>query len=330
MSDCKRGITRREFLRNGAVGVGAVGAMGALGSCTKDVPVSEAKKPAMQMRVLGKTGLEVSVLSFGGGSQFLKNEDGVWEPMLERAIELGINYFDTSSGYQWGASMSSEERFGEILPKYRDKIVLSSKFEKRNVDECMKEIETSLKRMKTDYFDVLLLHSVEKDEDISAFEKGMYKEMVKLKEQGVARHIGFSSMNSSAKSKELIEKLDLDMAILAMNPTKYGDFAEVALPTAREKNVGVVAMKVMRDLVGEKATAKELISYVLSQEGVASAVIGHVGIETMEENVRLAIEAASEKATAFDCAGLENRLAHLSGPHALCWARPDYYDGMMC
>ena len=137
-------------------------------------------------------------------------------------------------------------------------------------------------------------------------------------------------MNSSAKSKELIEKLDIDMAILAMNPTKYGDFAEVALPVACQKNVGVVAMKVMRDLVGEKATAKELVAYALSQQGVASAVIGHVGIATMEENIRLAIEAGSAKATAFDCAGLENRLAHLSGPHALCWARPNYYDGMMC
>lgn len=328
MSDCKRGITRREFLRNGAVGVGAVSVIGGLGSCNKDAGVSDG--PAMPKRVLGKTGLEVSVLSFGGGSQFLKNEDGVWEPMLERAIELGINYFDTSSGYQWGAAMTSEERFGEILPKYRDKIVLSSKFEKRGVDECMKEIETSLKRMKTDYFDILMMHSVEKDEDLAAFENGMYKEMVKLKEQGVARHIGFSSMNSSAMSKELMEKLDVDMAILAMNPTKYGDFAEVALPVARAKNVGVVAMKVMRDLVGTDATAKELIGYALSQEGVASAVIGHVGIATMEENVRLAIELGGQKATAVDCAAMERRLAHLSGPHALCWARDDYFDGKMC
>ena len=137
-------------------------------------------------------------------------------------------------------------------------------------------------------------------------------------------------MNSSEKSKELIEKLDLDMCILAMNPTKYGDFAQVALPAANEKNVGVVAMKVMRDLVGNGATPRELLTYALSQQGVASAVIGHVGIETLEENAKLAKEIAAADQTAFASKALENRLAHLAGPHALCWARPDYYDGMMC
>ncbi len=324
----KRGITRRRFLEKSAVGIGAVSAMGMLSSCKKKVAVVE--QGAMPKRVLGRTGLEVSVLSFGGGSQFLKNADGEWEPMLERAIELGVNYFDTSSGYQWGASMTSEERFGQILPRVRDKIILSSKFEARKVDACLKEIETSLKRLKTDYLDILMIHSVEADEDIAAFEKGMYKEMVRLKEEGVARFIGFSSMNSSAKSKELMEKLEIDAAILAMNPTKYGDFADVALPVARDKNVGVVAMKVMRDLVAKEATAKELLAYALSQAGVATAVVGHHGIEKLEENARLAKQLAGGKKVATDCKKLEQQLAHFAGPHALCWAQPDYFDGMMC
>ncbi len=327
MSQNKPNFTRRRFLQNTALGLTAASGLGALSSCGKREQIVIPNP--MPTRKLGRTGLDVSVLSFGGGSQFLKNENDVWEAMLERAIELGINYFDTSSGYQWGASMTSEERFGEILPKYREKIILSSKFEKRDVAECMKEIETSLKRMKTDYFDILLVHSIEESEDIAAFEKGMYKEMVKLKEEGTARHIGFSSMNSSQKSKELIEKLDLDMCILAMNPTKYGDFAQVALPTADDKNIGVVAMKVMRDIVGKDATPKELLTYALSQKGVASAVLGHIGIETLEENAKLAKEIAADQ-TAFDCKALEKRLAHLAGPHVLCWARPDYYDGMMC
>ncbi len=185
----KRGITRRRFLEKSAVGIGAVSAMGMLSSCKKKVALVE--QTPMPKRVLGRTGLDVSVLSFGGGSQFLKNPNGEWEPMLERAIELGINYFDTSSGYQWGASMTSEERFGEILPRVRDKIILSSKFEARKVDACLKEIETSLKRLKTDHLDILMIHSIEADEDIAAFEKGMYKEMVRLKEEGVARFIGF-------------------------------------------------------------------------------------------------------------------------------------------
>lgn len=328
MSDRKQKLTRREFLRKSTRRIGSATALAALSAyATQEVSV---KGPAMPKRVLGKTGLEVSVLSFGGGSQFLKNEDGVWEPMLERAIKLGINCFDTSAGYQWDASMSSEERLGQILPRYRDSIVLCTKFDKRDVNVCMKQIETSLKRLKTDYLDILLLHSVEKDEDIGAFEKGMYREMRKLKDQGVARHIGFSSMNSAAKSKELMEKLEVDVAILALNPTRYGDFAELALPIAREKNIGVIAMKVMRNLVGKQASAQELLGYGLSQAGVASAVVGHVGSATMEENVRLAVELAEKQPLAMANASLETRLAHLAGPQTLCWARPGYFDGMKC
>lgn len=331
MANKRPDMTRRAFLRDTAAGVAAASAISTLASCSKDKPAATGDDSApMPRRKLGKTNLEVSVLSFGGGSQFLKNEDGQWEPMLERAIEVGINYFDTSAGYQWGASTTSEERFGEILPRYRNRIVLSTKFEKREVADCMKEIETSLKRLKTDYLDILLIHSIEPTEDIAAFEKGMYKEMLKLREQGVARHIGFSSMNSSDKSKELIETLDLDMAILAMNPTKYGDFADVALPAARQKGIGVVAMKVMRDIVGKEASAKELLTYALSQPGVASAVVGHHGMDAFEQNVRLAKTLAAEPMTANNCRLLERRLAHLAGAHALCWARSDYYDGMMC
>jgi len=319
----KNVISRRGFFGRAATGVAAVPALGALGSTEVD---AAGLAGSMPMRTLGKTGLKVSVLGFGGGSQFLKNKDGDWEPMLERAIELGINYFDNSSNYQWGAKMTSEERFGEILPRYRKDILICTKFDSREPAEAMREVETSLKRMKTDYLDVLMIHSIEPSEDLAGLEKGVYKELLRLKEEGVTRFIGFSSMNSAPRSKELIEKLDLDVAILAMNPTKYGNFAKVALPAAREKNVGALAMKVIRDLLGNGTTPAELIDYVLSQDGVSSAVIGHYGMDILEENVRLAKEIGASRKAAFDHKGLENRLAHLSGPHALCWARPEYRD----
>jgi hypothetical protein len=133
-------------------------------------------------------------------------------------------------------------------------------------------------------------------------------------------------MNSAPRSKELIEKLEIDVAILAMNPTKYGNFAKVALPAAREKKVGTIAMKVIRDLLGNGTTPRELMEYAWTQQGVASAVIGHYGMDILEENVRLAKEFGVSGKAAVDHRGLENRLAHLAGPHALCWARPEYRD----
>ncbi len=320
-------LSRRQFMRRSAAGITTVSAATWLAGCSK---AEEQKKMGrLPKRKLGKTGLDISLLAFGGGSQFLKNKDGEWEPILERAIQAGVNFFDTCSSYKWGASKSSEQRFGEILPQYRQDVIISTKFESREPDGMKKEVEKSLRDMKTDYVDILMIHSIEKSEDIDALEKGVYEEMLRYKEQGVAKFIGFSSMNSSEKSKEFMQKCDLDVAILAMNPTRYGDFAEIALPTAREKNVGVIAMKVYRDIVGKDATARELLNYALTQNGVSSAVIGHYGMNTLEENIELVQEFHQAENIQLDPTELENRLARLAGPHALCWARPDYYDGKL-
>lgn len=316
-------LSRRGFIRRSVTGLAAGSTFGTLAST--EVASATLAGP-MPMRTLGKTGLEVSILGFGGGSQFLKNKDGDWEPMLERAVELGINFFDNSSNYQWGARMTSEERFGEVLSKYRKDILICTKFDSRDPSEAMREFEQSLKRMKTDYLDVLMVHSIEPSEDLAALEKGVYKEMHRLKEEGVVHFIGFSSMNSAARSRDLMERLDIDVALLAMNPTKYGNFAQVALPAARTKNVGTMAMKVMRDLLGNGTTAKDLMHYVWAQEGVATAMIGHHGMGVLEENVQAAKEFGTSSTAAFNHRDLENRLAHLAGPHGLCWARPDYRD----
>ncbi len=317
-------ISRRDFLKISTAGSVGLASVDIFLSCTKNH-----KNETIPMRTLGKTGLEVSILSFGGGSQFLKNEDGDWEPILEKAVESGINFFDTSSGYQWGASISSEERFGKILPEYRDKIIISTKFESRKPDKAKKEIERSLNRLKTDYIEILMIHSIEPSENIVALEQGVYKMMTDLKNEGVVRFIGFSCMNSSQKSNEFIEKLDLDVALLAINPTKYGDFVDVALPAANQKQVGVIAMKVMRNIVGRDATPRELLQYAWTQPGVASSLIGHFGMDTLHENIRLAKEFATTKKAEINRQALETRLAHLAGPHALCWARSEYHDGMM-
>jgi len=312
-----RSISRRSFLRNSSAGLALMAGTGAL---------SSAAAPAMPTRPLGKTGLNVSLLSFGGGSQFLMAKDGLWEPMLERAVASGINLFDTSCGYQWKSSTSSENRFGAILPRYRKSILVSTKFESRDPEKARKEFDRSLQRMKMDYVDFLLIHSIEQSEDIPALEKGAWAMMRKLKAEKLARFIGFSSMNSAAKSKEMMEKLDVDMAILAMNATKYGDFAKIALPVAREKKVGIIAMKLMRDVVGETVKPAEALYYAWTQDGVSSGVVGHVKIDQLEANLAEARSFTREKAASFDRRGLEARLAHLAGPRALCWARPDYRD----
>ena len=87
-------------------------------------------------------------------------------------------------------------------------------------------------------------------------------------------------------------------------------------------------MKIYRNLVGEEATPEELFEYGLSLEGVHTVVIGHVGIKQLKENVKVAQKYAANQLAYVDHAELEARLAEFAGPHKLCWARPDYTDGL--
>ncbi|MBK7713715.1 MAG: aldo/keto reductase [Bacteroidales bacterium] len=230
--------------------------------------------------------MEVSLLSFGGGSQFLRNPNGEWEKVLESAVEGGINLFDTAPSYtaasfNQGGSISpdSEDRYGQLLEKQRSKIILSTKLESRDPEKAKAELEASLRRMKTDHVDILFMHAILPEDNTSEIEKGLFKTMISFKESGMVKNIGFSSMDSAERSAELIEKLDFDIVLLAMNATNYGNFINIALPAARKKNVGVIAMKALRDIVGKDATAKELLEYVWTIEGISSVLVGHYGIK---------------------------------------------------
>ena len=323
----KKEISRRKFMQKSALSVAAASSIGAFSSCSKEQP-QEAKSEDMPKMILGKTGLEVSMLSFGGGSQFMKNKDGAWQEMLEKAVSLGVNLFDTASEYIVRDDIG-EVRYGDILSKYRDKIYIATKFTSRNPDEIMSEVEQSLKNLRTDYFDILMIHNICKSDELSTFEKDSYRIMRKLKDEGVARNIGFSSMSSATRSKEVLENFDIDVALLAINATKHGGYASEALPVALEKNVGVMAMKIFRNLTGEGVDVQELMNYSMSQKGVHSAMVGHYGIDILEENVRLikAFRAQSDMQQEKTAA----KVAHLAGAHALCWARPDYRDdGSYC
>lgn len=338
MARNKKNISRRTFIQRSVAGLAVASGAGVFASCSKSTPTTPSvpTTPSAPLRPLGATGREVSLLTFGGGSQFLKNKNGEWEPLLERAVALGVNLFDTCSSYKWGAKTSSEERFGEILPAHRKKILISTKFESRDPAKALKEFDESLARMKTDYVDALMIHNISPSEDIASLEKGVYKEMVRLKQEGAVRHIGFSSMDSAENSRQAIEALDFDLCLIALNPTRYGAFARKTLPAARAKKMGVLAMKVMRNIVGEKSTPGELLEYAWSLDGVASALVGHCATdkasatEILEENVRLAETYAAGGQIAMSPhkqRDLEKTLAHLAGPHALCWARHGYRDG---
>lgn len=281
-------------------------------------------------RVFGKTGERVTILGYGGGSQFMKMPDGEWEPHMEYALNAGINYFDTATSYGADTDKPSEERFGEILPPHRDKIILLTKLHERDPEKTKAEFEASLKRLKTDHVDILLIHSIQPDDQLPNIADGVYKVFDQFKAEKMTRYIGFSSMDSAERSKELIENLDWDVVLLAMNPTNYGHFIDVALPAAREKNLGTIAMKVMRDIVNDFAGPKDLLEYAWAIPGAHCAVVSMTGMGPLEENVKLASHYVEGTASELKRAELEKRLAPLAQSDHLVYSRPGYYDGMIC
>jgi predicted aldo/keto reductase-like oxidoreductase len=321
-------LSRREFLHKSTIAAAAfsAGAISVAAYAGGNIFKGKGKMP---MRQFGKTGEKVSILGYGGGSQFMLMPDGEWEPHLQYALDAGINYFDTASSYGADSPKTSEMRYGEILPSYRKKILLLTKIDKRDIDGAKKEVETSLKNLKTDYIDILLIHAITPDDTLSGIESGIYKYFTELKEQKVVRFIGFSSMDSAERAKELIENLDFDVTLLAMNPTKYRNFADIALPSARKKNLGVIAMKIMRNIVNQNSTPKELLEYAWNLPGVSCGLVSQTGLTPLKQNIEIARDYIPGKQSDAVRKNLESRLAHLGGPHVLEWAREGYNDGIL-
>ena len=288
-------ISRREFLGTAAFTGVAARAAGA-GPAVTD---------AMPTRVLGRTGARVSILAMGGGSRFLmyKDEDKALEA-LNRAFDLGITYMDTAYGYGDGLS---EERVGKVMKTRREGIFLVTKINKRKGDEAQRVLEGSLKRLQTDHLDLIHVHSLTDEHDLADVEApdGVLKVLLKLRDQKVTRFIGITSHTDPVVLKQALERHDFDCTQMALNAARVGmkngqsgmvpnealktSFEDVALPVARHKKMGVIAMKVFAQeaLVGQ-APAEKLLYYSLSLPGVTLAVAGMPKFEFIDQNVALA------------------------------------------
>jgi uncharacterized protein len=290
-------LSRRRFLKGTGAGV-AVGA--AL------TGAAEAKPAAGRLptRVLGKTGVRVSILAMGAGSRFLmyKEEDRALEAM-NRALDLGINYIDTAYGYGSGLS---EERVGKVMKDRRKGIFLATKINKRKGDEALKILEGSLKRLQTDQVDLIHIHDLKGADDLAAAEAkdGVLPVLLELREQKVTRFIGVTSHTDPEVLRTALERHDFDCTQMALNAALVGmksspggmvpnpdmkpSFESIALPVARAKKLGIIAMKIFGQeaLVGA-APAHKLLYYSLSLP-VATAVVGMPKLEHIEEDVTLA------------------------------------------
>ncbi len=311
-------FSRREFLGKSALASAMTTAAAAFGAGTaKASPampqhiqgrhfgeVSAGELLAMPTRILGRTEARVSVIAFGCGSRLMMygNDDAAVEA-LNLALDSGISYLDTAYGYGEGRS---EAWVGQVAKTRRKEFFLATKIEPRDGDTARRILEGSLKRLQTDQIDLIHVHALHDREDLAKVEatNGVLNALYKLREEKVTRFIGITSHYDPAVLKIALERHDFDCVQMALNaalqgmttgshrmvlnPAMQGSFQQIALPVARKKNLGILAMKVMGQeaLVGTgsgKSNAAKLLQYALSLP-VASAVVGMPSHEIIRKN----------------------------------------------
>jgi|WetSurMetagenome_2_1015567.scaffolds.fasta_scaffold326115_1 uncharacterized protein len=283
-----KGISRREVLRQTA-SVTALGLGGILPAWNESISAT----PTLPRRLLGKTGVRVSQLTFGCGSRFVNGfpTDEKALEVLEYVLGQGINYFDSAHSYGDG---ESERRLGLFLKKHRKEVFLVTKLEARDGEGFKREFELSLKRLGTDHLDLLHIHGIN---DLAEVDKigqkdGVFQQLLRLKEEKSTRFIGFSCHTDGTTARAAIEKYEFDCCMLQLNAARVGSFEQEALPSARKKGMGIIAMKAtaQEKLLGAapgKAGIEELLRYALSLP-VAGVNLGMPSLEMVRQNLELA------------------------------------------
>ena len=320
-------LSRRNFLER--IGLGAA-AGASLSFLKDDAGATPAIVRPLPSRTLGRTGAKVSILAFGCGSRFLmyQDEDKALQA-LNRAIDLGINYLDTAYAYGDG---KSESRVGQVMASRRREVWLATKIPDRTRDEFMRRLEASLKRLRVDHVDLVHIHSLGQADDLARIEApdGALKGALEARERKMTRFIGMTSHTNGEVMARAIQRNDLDCVQMALNPSRNGRFEEVALPAAKQKNLGIIAMKVTGQeyLLGSgsgKSDMNSLLRYSMSLP-VATAVVGMPQLNMLEHNIEVTrnfsplpeeeMEHLRQELTPSRD-GLEKRLVgHLDGPTA--------------
>jgi aryl-alcohol dehydrogenase-like predicted oxidoreductase len=292
-------LDRRRFLET--VGAGLTAAL-------VSPAAASIEAAPLPRRPLGKTGVDVSALAFGGGSHFLSRiggDEAKAEQLLLRALELGINYFDTAASYTFRPHQRlSEQIFGRVLSPHRARVFLATKTEARDRDGALRSVETSLKLLRTDHLDLVQMHSLQSLAELDAVSNGAMPALRRLQDEKVVRFVGATGHYDPAVLGQAVQRFELDTLLMSLNAAQASNpysmspgqplagFEREALPAARKKGVAVIAMKVMGQgaLVGagpDRARADELIRYALSLP-VASVDIAHTSLEMLEANVAAA------------------------------------------
>ncbi|MBZ5565212.1 MAG: aldo/keto reductase, partial [Acidobacteriia bacterium] len=254
-------------------------------------PVTET---ALSYRVLGKTGLKVTSLGFGC---MITSDPSV----IERAADVGINYFDTARGYQHG---NNERMVGAALQRKRNAIYIASKTEAGDKQGALQQLDTSLRELGTDHLDVWHLHGKDSPGDAP---DDLFEAQQIAKQQGKVRFAGVSTHQPKRMIPFLLKKGATDVVLVTYNFTMDKSVEDV-IAQANQAGVGVVAMKVMaggfRKVKPGDAVAPKLkregamlaaLKWVLRDSDVHTTIPSMTDMDQLEDNLKAMTQPYSPK-----------------------------------
>ena len=229
----------------------------------------------MEYRILGKTGLKISTLGFGG-IPIQRIDAAGTRILMEKMVEAGINYIDTARGYT-----VSESFLGEALEGIRDKFILATKSMSRTKEAMAADIETSLKNLRTDYIDLYQVHNpnLAQLEQVCG-EGGALEALMDARAAGKIGHIGLTAHSAAVFEKAL----ELDWVETVMFPYNIVESqGETLIAKCKERNVGFIVMKPLAGGAIEDATLA--IRYVCANPNISVVIPGMADPKELEQNL---------------------------------------------
>jgi aryl-alcohol dehydrogenase-like predicted oxidoreductase len=272
----------------------------------------------MQYRTLGRTGLRVSEIGFGGAQVGIPNYMEKWDPAgaaeqatiieaLNHALDIGLNYIDTAPGYGNG---TSEEILGRVISKRRAECVVATKVSDYDGKSVIESVEQSLRRLQTDVIDVIQFHGGDYPADAldTILNGGGLGAFEKLRDQGKVRFLGFTAELPSGGVSQLIATGAFDVMQMRYNFMYQGacDFINErgAMREAEAQQIGIVIMRPMTSGIFQRLMRRAfpqlseadlgafLLNYVLSNPFVDVAIIGMRRIAEVDCNNAISDNAA--------------------------------------
>ena len=273
-------MNRRTFVGGAFAGMPITGAFAAPQTVKSgDIPVT----------ALGRTGVKVSVIAQGGARMDLHPDVRTAAAHVRKMYDLGISYFDCARSYWNGRS---EEAYGIGLEGIRNKVFLTTKTMGRTAQDVEKDLETSLRLLKTDHVDLWQVHGIQSQDDIDKIlaPGGAMEAFEAAKKAGKCRFIGFTGHFDPGAHAALLkayDKWDTVMMPIHAADHAYLSFEKTALPEAIERGVGTQAIKIFgKAFLLRALNPAECLRYVLSLSGVHVAICGAGTQGQMEDNIR--------------------------------------------